>query len=188
MHRPACAYAQSHKQCCYLLFGRIISRSASATSETSIFMHACLSEETGMRLALSETQKIGFLASWPRIFMSLRQILQEQQIIIFKKKMRRLFIRYVNGGHIIWLRSTSSNTQVIHSYSPQSRGNGGDFLVSGFRSMIWPCTNSSFTRLALNYKMTGAHNLFRLYALVKWPLPPAQGNVEEFDFCVCSSP
>ena len=64
---------------------------------------------------------------------ALGQILQEQQIIMFKKIMRGLFIRYVNGGHIIWLRSTSSNTQVIHNFSPQSRGNGGDFdfLVSG---------------------------------------------------------
>ena len=32
--------------------------------------------------------------------------------------------------------------------------------------------------------MTGAHNLFCLYALVKWPLPPAKGggDVEDFDF------
>ena len=39
--------------------------------------------------------------------------------------MRRLFIRYVNGGHIIRMCSTSSNTQVIRNYSPQSGGMGG---------------------------------------------------------------
>ena len=48
------------------------------------------------------------------------QILQVQQIIIFKKILRRLFIRYVKGGHTIWLGSTSPNTQLIRNHSPQS--------------------------------------------------------------------
>ena len=46
----------------------------------------------------------------------------------FKKIMRRLFIRYINGSHIIWLRSASSNTQVIRNYGP---GGDFDFLAAG---------------------------------------------------------
>ena len=90
------------------------------------------------------------------------------------KIMRKLFIRYVNGSHIIWLCSTSSYTQVIRNNIPQ-RGNGGDFdfLVAG------------------PLLMTGGHNLFSLYALVICdhapPPPPAQGNVEDVDF-VCAVP
>ena len=85
-----------------------------------------------------------------------RQLLQVQQIIIFKKIMRRLFIRYVNGGHIIWLHSISSNTQFIRNYSPQS----GACL-----------------------QMTGAHNLFLLYALVICDhSPPVQGYVKDLNF------
>ena len=57
---------------------------------------------------------------------ALGKVLQMQRVIIFKKIMRKLFIRYVNGSHIIWLCSTSSNTQVIRNYSPQT-GDGGDF-------------------------------------------------------------
>ena len=51
-----------------------------------------------MRLALSETQKTGFRASWPRISTALEQILQVQHIPIFKQIMMRLFIRYVMLG------------------------------------------------------------------------------------------
>ena len=53
-------------------------------SETFNFLASLLAEETGLRLALSETQKTGFLASWPRIS-ALGQILKVQQIIILKK-------------------------------------------------------------------------------------------------------
>ena len=64
---------------------------------------------------------------------ALGQILQVQQIIILKKKiMRRLFIRYINGSHIIWLRSASSNTQVIRNYGPQSQRTAGT-LISWLR-------------------------------------------------------
>ena len=44
-------------------------------------MRVCLAEGTGSRLALSETQMTGFLASWPVL---LGQIHQVQQIIILK--------------------------------------------------------------------------------------------------------
>ena len=43
---------------------RIIPRLAWCEKK-SIFYLACLAEGTGLRLALSETQKTGFLASWP---------------------------------------------------------------------------------------------------------------------------
>ena len=41
----------------------IISRLA--TSEISIFQIVSIAEETGLKLALSETQKTGFLTTWP---------------------------------------------------------------------------------------------------------------------------
>ena len=48
-----------------------------------------------MKLALLETPMTGFLAAWPRISTATGQILQVQQIIIFKTKaMRKIFIRY----------------------------------------------------------------------------------------------
>ena len=74
-----------------------------------------------MRLALSETQKTLRFSRGVASYISLAcstalgQILQVQQIIIFKKMMRKLLIRYVNGSHIILLCSTSSNTQVIRT-------------------------------------------------------------------------
>ena len=58
-----------------ICFLKVISRLA--TRETSIFLLACKAEETGLRLALSETQKTGFLVSWPRILTALGQILQD---------------------------------------------------------------------------------------------------------------
>ena len=99
--------------------------------------------------------------------------------------MRKLFIRYVNGSHIIWLCSTPSNTQVIRNYSPQSRGTAGTLIfwlqVPGmtlYQQLLCPAGAS--------LQMTGGHNLFRLYALVINdhcpPPPPAQGNVEDIDF------
>ena len=62
---------------------------------------------------------------------ALGQIFQVQQIIKLKTNiMRRLFIRNNNENHIIWLRSTSSNTQVIRNfmYGPQSRGTAGALI------------------------------------------------------------
>ena len=78
----------------------------------------------------------------------LGHILQVQQIMILRRIMRRLFIRYINGSHIIWLRSASSNTQVIRWLRPTEPGNGGDFdfLAAG------PCTNSANARLERGYK------------------------------------
>ena len=63
------AHARSLISNFVICFLEVISRLA--TSETSIFLLACLAEETGLRLALSETQKTGFLASLPRIFLLL---------------------------------------------------------------------------------------------------------------------
>ena len=89
--------------------------------------------------------------------------------------MRKLLIRYVNGGDIIWLRCTSSNTQVIRNYSPQGGGMAGTLifwlLVPGmtqYLKLICPAGTS--------LQMTGGHNLFHLYARVICnhclPLPP----------------
>ena len=52
-----------------ICFLKVISRLA--TRKTSIFLLACKAEETGLRLALSETQKTGFLVSRSRIFLLL---------------------------------------------------------------------------------------------------------------------
>ena len=52
--------------------------------------------------------------------------------MILKEIMRRLFIRYIHGSHIILLRSTSSNTQVIRNYAPQSQGTAGTLI-----SWLW---------------------------------------------------
>ena len=90
---------------------------------------ACLAEETGLKLALSETQKTGFLALWPGCLLdSSRTHITSATDNNIKKIMRRLFIRYINGSHIIWLRSASSNTQVIRNYGPQSQGTAGTLI------------------------------------------------------------
>ena len=60
---------------------------------------------------------------------ALGQIFQVQQIILLKTNIiRRLFIEYIYGNHIIWLLSTSSNTQVIRSYGPKRRGTAGALI------------------------------------------------------------
>ena len=94
--------------------------------------------------------------------------------------MRRLFIWYINGSHIIWLRSASSNTQVIRNYGPQSQGTAGT-LISWLQSLVWPCTNSANARLGRGYKWL-VRTFFHLYALVICDHPPAQRNVEDSDF------
>ena len=62
--------------------------------------------------------------------------------------MRRLFYIYINGNHIIWLRSTSSNTQVIRNYGPQSRGTAGALIfwlqVSGITWLFAYCKGGNF--------------------------------------------
>ena len=63
---------------------------------------------------------------------ALGHILQVQQIMILKEIMKRLFIRYINGSHIILLRSASSKTQVIRNNAPQSQGTAGT-LISWLR-------------------------------------------------------
>ena len=101
--------------------------------------------------------------------------------------MRNLFIRYVNENHIIWRCSTSSNTQVIRKYSPQSGGTAETLIFwLGCRPLIRPCTYSSLARLGRRYKWLVAIIFSPLWARHLWPLPPppppAQGNVEDFDF------
>ena len=81
---------------------------------------------------------------------------------------------------LIWLCSTSSNTQVIRNYSPQSGANGGDFdfLVAGpWHDPVLTAHLPSWASL----QMAGGHNSFRLHALVICdhcppPPPPAQGE------------
>ena len=89
---------------------------------------------------------------------ALGQTLQVQQIIILKTNiMRRLFIGYINGNHSIWLRSTSSNTQVICNYGPQSRGTAGALV---FWLHVYGMT-MYLQRICPAWawiQMTGAHN------------------------------
>ena len=98
--------------------------------------------------------------------------------------MRKLFIRYVNGSHIIWLCSTSSNTQVIRKYSPQGGGNGRDFnfLVAG----PWhdPVLTAHSHGCGVITNACWAWIILPLCTCPLWPLPPSptQGNVEDFDF------
>ena len=62
-HRPACAYAQTDQRFYYSLIGKCISLLSS--SKISIFQLVCVDEEAGLKLALLETPKTGFLAKGP---------------------------------------------------------------------------------------------------------------------------
>ena len=116
---------------------------------------------------------------------ALGHISQVQPIILLKKIMRRLFIRYINGSRIIWLRSASSNTQIIRNNGPQSQGTAG-LRFPGCGSLVWPCTNSAFARLGVVTNGWCAY-YFRLYSLVICDHAPAQRNVEDSD-CVSAVP
>ena len=94
-----------------------------------------------------------------------------QQIIILKKKMRRLFIRYINGSHIILLRSASSNTP----------GNGGDFDFMAAGPWYDPVLTAHFPGWGVVTNDLCAY-FFRLYALVICDHAPAQRNVKDSDF------
>ena len=83
--------------------------------------------------------------------------------------MRKLFIRYVNGSHIIWLCSTSFNTQVIRNYSPQSGGTAGTLI---FWSQVPGMTPGSFARLGRRYKWLVGIIYLPLCTSHLWPLPP----------------
>ena len=61
--RPACTSRQSDQRLCYPLLESIIC--TLATGEISIFQLVSVAEETGLKLALSETPKTGFLATGP---------------------------------------------------------------------------------------------------------------------------
>ena len=52
---------------------------------------------------------------------------------------------------------------------------------SGYRSMVWPCTNSAFARLMRGYKWLLHIISLSLCTSHLWP-PPAQRNVEDSDF------
>ena len=82
------------------------------------------SQQTGLRLALLDSQKTDFLASCPVLFAdsSRTNITHATDNNIKTNTMGRLFIRS---------RSISSNTQVIRNYGPQSLGTAGTLL-------FWP--------------------------------------------------
>ena len=90
--------------------------------------------------------------------------------------MRKLFIRYVTGSHIIWLCSTSSNTLVICNYSPQSGGTAGTL---NFWSLVRPCTKNSFSRLGHSYKWL----LGIIYFAFMHP-PPPRGMSKSLILCL----
>ena len=54
---------------------------------------------------------------------------------------------------------------------------------SGYRSLVWPCTNSAFARLVRGYKWL-VHIIAFVFMHQSFvtPPPPAQRNVEDFDF------
>ena len=84
-------------------FRRIIPRLASC-EKISIFYLACLGEETGLRLTFvgNPEDRFSRVVACVACSTALGQIFQVQQIIILKTIiMRRLFIRYINGNHII---------------------------------------------------------------------------------------
>ena len=144
--RSACASAQSHQQLWFLLFGsHIFNVLASLVSRGDWF------ETRFVRSPEDRFSRV--VASYNSVACStaLEQILQVQQIIIFKIMIRKLFIRFVNGNHIIKRCSTSSNTQVIRNYSPQS-GERRRLWFSGCRPLVCPWTYSSFARLVRRYK------------------------------------
>ena len=92
--------------------------------------------------------------------------------------MRKLFIRYVNGNHIIWRCSTSSNTQVIHNYSPQS-GETAETLIFWLQASGKALYLQLICLAGALLQMTGGNNLFRFYALDICdhcpPPPPLRG-------------
>ena len=62
--RPACASAQSNQRLCYSFFESTIFYLESG--KISIFKLVSVAGETGLKLALSETPKTGFLATRPK--------------------------------------------------------------------------------------------------------------------------
>ena len=84
-------------------FRRIIPRLASCKI-ISIFYLACLAEGSGLILAFvgNPEDRFSRVVACVACSIALGQILQVQQIIILKtNRMRRLFIGYINGNHII---------------------------------------------------------------------------------------
>ena len=92
--------------------------------------------------------------------------------------MRRLFIRYIYGSYIFdcALHRLIHKTFVTTAHRAGER-RGWIFWLQVPVTTLYS-TNSAFAQL----QMTGAHNFFRLYALVICDHAPAQRKVEGFDF------
>ena len=83
--------------------------------------------------------------------------------------MRKLFILHVHGSHIIWLCSTSSNTQVIRNYSPQSMGRA-ETLIFWLQASGMALYLQLICPAGASLQMTGGH-----YALVICDHCPPRG-------------
>ena len=186
MPRPACASTQIHQQLCCLLFEKNHPYTCLVRNNFN-FLSSLLSRRDWF--VGNPGDRFSRVVACVACSTALGQIFQVQQIIILKTNiMRRLFIRYINGNHIIWLRSTSSNTQVIRNfmYGPQSRGTAGALIfwlhVPGM-TLYWQriCPTCAWLQ------MTGAHNFFRLYAPVICDTPSSE-ECRGLWLCVCSSP
>ena len=80
---------------------------------------------------------------------ALGQIFQVQQMIILKTNiMRRLFIGYINGNHIIWLPSTLSYTQ------EPGNGRGFNFMATGLLNDLVLTAQLPGICMATNYWCT----------------------------------
>ena len=108
--------------------------------------------------------------------------------LLFVNLRRQVFSRrgpYVNGGHIIWVCSTSSNTQVIRNHSPHSGGTAGTLIFWLQVPGMTPWLTAHLPAEAW-LQMTGVHNLFRLYALFicdHCPLPQPRGMSRTLILC-----
>ena len=69
-----------------------------ASGKISIFWLVSVAEETGLKLALSETPKTGFLAMWPNLyylFTSLKRFVMDMSILDPPQKLHGLGTTYV---------------------------------------------------------------------------------------------
>ena len=95
--------------------------------------------------------------------------------------MRRLFIGYVNGITVF----DYALHRLIHKSFVATANKAGErhgLWFSGYRSLVWPCTNSAFARLVRGYKWL-VHIIsfvFMHQSLVT--TTPSQRNLEDFDF------
>ena len=114
---------------------------------------------------------------------ALGQIFQVQQIIILKTNiMRRLFIGYINVNLSIWLHIHKSLVTTAHR-ARERRG----LWISGYRSLVWPCTNSAFARLVRGYKWM-VHIISFVFMHQSYLNTPSLEECRGLWLCVCSSP